>query len=259
MALLNSKTEEILWGDFQQKGDSSARERLIEIYAPLIKYVSGRLALFMPPTVEFDDLIGYGAIGLIQAIDRFDPSRGVKFSTYALARIRGAMLDGIRKSDWFPRSLRQKERRLRGAYQKLANRLGRSPTDMEMAAELNLSIKEFQELLQETSQAAMLSFDDVFSDQDGTEGTANTIPSPKALEPPWLVAQAEIKEVIAAAIDKLPEKERLVVSLYYYEGFTLKEIATTLEVSESRISQLHTKAILRLRGRLGSRKKDLQG
>lgn len=257
--MLNNTTEKMLWTNYLQKDDCNAREKLIENYAPLIKYVSGRLALFLPPTVELDDLVGYGAIGLIQAIDRFDPGRGVKFATYAIARIRGAMLDGMRKSDWFPRSLRQKERRLRGAYQKVANQLGRSPTDMEMAAELDLGVKAFRELLQEVSQASILSFDDVFPDQDGVEGTANIIPSPKALEPPSLVAQAEIKEVIAAAIDKLPKRERLVVSLYYYEGFTLQEIASTLKVSESRVSQLHTKAILRLRGRLGSKKRDLQG
>ncbi len=256
--MLNNKTEDMLWMDFQQKGDSGAREKLIEIYAPLIKFVSGRLALFVPPTVELDDLIGYGAIGLIQAVDRFDPGRGIKFSTYAVARIRGAMLDGMRKSDWFPRSLRQKERHLREIYQKIANRLGRSPTDMEMANELRLSIEAFQELLQEVSHTTILSLEDVFPDRDGIRGTENTIPSFQHLEPPNLLAQAEIKEVIATAIDKLPEKERLVVSLYYYEGFTLKEIATTLGVSESRISQLHTKAILWLRGRLGAKKGDLQ-
>ncbi|NLJ33620.1 MAG: FliA/WhiG family RNA polymerase sigma factor [Firmicutes bacterium] len=258
--MFSGKSEEKLWVDFQQKGDRAARKRLIEIYAPLIKYVSGRLTLFVPPTIEPEDLIGYGAVGLIQAVDRFDPSRGIKFTTYAVARIRGAMLDGMRKSDWFPRSLRQKERQLHTAYQKVANKLGRSPNDREMADELQLSIEAFRELLHEVRQTTLLSLDDIFPDQDGTGASAvNMFPSSQASEPESLLAQAEIKEIIAKAIDKLPERERLVVSLYYYEGFTLKEIATTLEVSESRVSQLHTKAILRLRGRLGSRKKDLGG
>jgi len=260
--VLEREMEAKLWESYHSRGDYQAREKLIEAYAPLVKYVSGRLALFLPPTVEVDDLFGYGALGLIQAIDRFDPSRGIKFSTFAIARIRGAILDGLRKSDWLPRSLRQKERQLREVQQELATRLGRVPTDQELAAELDMTLEEFQEFLQELGQVTLLSLDDFFPEAAATgeaAAAAAGIPAPQTWEPSHVVTQKEVKELLARAIDKLGEKERLVVSLYYYDGFTRKEIAEILGISESRVSQLHTKAILRLRGYLGSRKRDLQG
>jgi RNA polymerase sigma factor for flagellar operon FliA len=261
VALLEREMEIKLWESYHYRGDYKARERLIEAYAPLVKYVSGRLALFLPPAVEIDDLFGYGALGLIQAVDRFDPSRGIKFTTFAIARIRGAILDGIRKSDWLPRGLRQKERQLRDIQQVLANRLGRFPTDEEMAAELHMAEEDFRKFLQEISQITLLSLDD-FSFEPGGTGEANVLDNIAAShtwEPSHLVTQKEMKRMVAQAIDKLEEKERLVVSLYYYDGFTRKEIAEILGVSESRVSQLHTKAILRLRGYLGTKKRDLQG
>jgi RNA polymerase sigma factor for flagellar operon FliA len=261
VALLEKERELKLWESYHSKGDYQAREKLIEAYAPLVKYVSGRLALFLPPTVEADDLFGYGALGLIQAIDRFDPSRGVKFTTFALARIRGAILDGIRQGDWLPRSLRQKERQLREVQQDLANKLGRFPTEEETAAELDMTLEDFRQLLHELSQTTFLSLDDFFPESAGPGETnpASHIPAPQTWEPSHLLSQKEMKDLVAQAIDKLGEKERLVVSLYYYDGFTRKEIAEILGVSESRVSQLHTKAILRLRGYLGSKKGDLQG
>ena len=258
--MLREEIGEGLWQAFLQHGDQQARETLIEQHAPLVKYMAGRLAVLTPPTIELDDLVGMGAVGLIQAVDRYDPDRGVKFSTYALSRIRGAILDGLRQLDWLPRTIREKERHLRETDQKLAQRLGRFPEDEELAQELGITPDQLHDLFQEVGQGAVLSFDEMLGSDPYGELTATrdqSVVVGKRGEPATEVLWNEVKGVLAATLDRLQERERLVVTLYYYEGLTLREIAVVLGVSQSRVSQLHSKAILRLRGMLGAKKREL--
>lgn len=244
---------EELWQAFKRTGDRAAREALILNYAPLVKYVAGRLAVSLPASVEFEDLISYGTLGLIDAVERFEPARGVKFETYALARIRGGMIDGLRLSDWVPRSLRQKARHFETIVQRLESNLGRAATDAELASALGLSAAEYQDLVSELACTTLGSLDEVWrGDQDGNEGVrvVDGLADAQAEDPLASAEYAELKRALAEAIDQLPERERLVVALYYREGLTLKEIGRVLEVTEARVSQIHTKAILRLRGKL---------
>lgn len=247
---------EQLWRQFKEEGDAAAREALILRYLPLVKFIAGRLVMHLPPMVELDDLISYGVFGLIDALEKFDPRRGIRFETYAYARIKGAILDGLRAVDWVPQSLRRRAREVEAAYAAVQGRLGRSASDREVAEALGITEGELQELLRHLNAVAILSLDDVIaSDEDG-EGALHlrdviaddTLPSP--LDAAEL---ADARERLAAAIAQLPERERLILSLYYYEGLTVKEIGAILELSPSRVSQLHTKAILRLRGLLRDR------
>ncbi len=199
-----SRDLDTLWRNYKMLNDKNARDQLIVHYAPLVKYVAGRVAMNLPKNVDEGDLIGYGSLGLLDAMDRFDLQRGVKFETYAIARIRGAMIDGLRSMDWVPVSVRQRNKAIEEATKNLENRLGRSATDDEIANELNMSIEEYNQRILDMSSSSILSFDDIWG------------------------------------------------SLYYYEGLTVKEIAEILGVSPSRISQLHTKAVVRLRGSLSS-------
>lgn len=247
------------WKAYKRTGDRAARETLILHYASLVKYVAGRLAVGLPPTVEFDDLVSYGCFGLIDAVEKFEPARGVKFETYALARIRGAMLDGLRLADWVPRSLRQKARRFETVVQRLENDLGRTASDAELAQALGLSDGEYQDLVSELAATTLTSLDEVWrGDDEGNQGARliDGLADEAAPDPSADVELAELKEALAKAVDGLPERERLVVALYYREGLTLKEIGRVLEVTEARISQIHTKAILRLRGKLARWRED---
>lgn len=221
-------------------------------YAPLVKYVAGRLAISLPPSVELDDLISSGIFGLIDAIERFDVERGIKFETYAIARIRGAILDSLRESDWVPRSIRQKARELERVCAELENRLGRSALDSEISDAMKLSINQFNQMLNEISCAAVSSLDELWQVGGADEDSVRLLDLVRdaSEDPSELVENEDIKRLLACAIDSLPDRERLVIALYYYEGLTLREIGATLEVSESRVSQIHTKAILRLRSRL---------
>ncbi|MGQ9629637.1 MAG: RNA polymerase sigma factor WhiG [bacterium] len=253
----NEVDEEKLWRAYKENGDPKSREELIIKYAPLVKYVASRVSANMPSNVEVDDLISYGIFGLIDALKKFDPSRGIKFETYAVSRIRGAIFDELRAQDWIPRLVRQKARKLEKVYSKLEGELGRSAEDSEVAEAMGISIDELYKLLNEVSGTVMLSLDDVlsFNSEDDNISLADTVENISIKNPGVDLEENELKMLLAEAIDKLPEKERMVISLYYYEGLTLKETGMVLNVTESRASQLHTKAILRLRGRLGKMKR----
>lgn len=249
-----------LWVEYKEKKNVAAREDLILRYAPLVKYVAGRLAIGLPPSVQLDDLVSYGIFGLIDAIEKFDHMRGFKFETYAIARIKGAIWDGLRSMDWIPYSVRQKSKELEKTYAQLEHQLGRSATDQEVCAALNINAQQFHQLLLETSATAVMSLDDIWKgdgDQNDSIRLMDTVEDLNAEDPIAIAEFKETQDILTEAIDKLPERERTVIALYYYEGLTLKEIGVVLGVSESRISQMHTKAILRLRGRLSRLKKKI--
>ena len=250
----------MLWERYKNHKDMQAREILILEYAGLVKYVAGRMAISLPPTVQQDDLISYGIFGLIDALEKFELARNIKFETYAIARIRGAIWDGLRSMDWVPYSIRQKAKELEQTYAKLEHQLGRAATDDEICSALNITKPQFNQQLIETSFSSFLSLDDIWN-IDNDSGSAvrviDTIHDQNAEDPVLMVMFHEQKRILTDAINKLPEREKLVIALYYYEGLTLKEIGKVLGVSESRISQMHTKAILRLRGRLSRIKKKI--
>jgi RNA polymerase sigma factor for flagellar operon FliA len=242
-----------MWRRYKTDGDTRARERLVVAYSPLVKYVAGRMASGLPPHVEEADLISYGLVGLISAIERFDMSREIKFETYAITRIKGAIIDELRAMDWVPRSVRARAREIEKANAKLEHQLHRAPTDEEMAAELGLSVDEFQTSLMSISQSSVAALDEMWtvSDASGDQvSLLDTLRDPNAPDPARAVDIADVKDRIADAISRLPEREKLVIALYYYENLTLREIGEVLGVTESRISQLHTKAVLRLRSRM---------
>lgn len=257
--LLEEKTEEELWIEYKQAHDPKIRDAFIQQYAPLVKYVAGKVAMGMPHTIEFDDLVGFGVFGLIDAIEKFDPDKHVKFKTYAVTRIRGAIYDELRSIDWVPRSVRQKSREIEDAVHRLESSLGRAATDNEICKELGLTPAEFQKTMMKVSSTSMLSLNDVWytGDDNDKVSIVDAIESPQSLNPDAIVEKDEIKRVIVQAIQELPEKEKKVLVLYYYEDLTLKEIGKVLEVTESRISQLHTKAIMRLRAKLTNIKKGI--
>ncbi len=257
--VLTEKTEEELWRAYRKTGDDAIRNRLVKQYLPLVKYVAGKLAVGMPQNVEFDDLVSYGVIGLFDAIDKFDPDKHVKFKTYAVTRVRGSIFDQLRQLDWVPRSIRQKTRELEDAVRRLEAQLGRSATDREIARELGISERDFEKLILKISGTTVLSLNDVWypGDDNDRMSIGDSIESPQNRNPDAIVEKQEIKRVIVEAINDLPDKEKKVLVLYYYEDLTLKEIGAVLGVTESRISQLHTKAIMRLRGRLTSVKRGI--
>ena len=222
-------------------------------YSPLVKYVAGRMSSGLPAHVEEADLISYGLIGLISAIERFEPEREIKFETYAIPRVRGAIIDELRALDWVPRSVRARAREIERANVKLERRLQRPPTDEEMAKELELEVEEFQEALIQISNSTIAALDELWtvSDSSGDQvSLLDTLQDPDAPDPAKAVDATDLKDRVADAIARLPEREKLVIALYYYENLTLREIGEVLGVTESRVSQLHTKAVLRLKSRL---------
>ena len=223
-------------------------------YSPLVKYVAGRMSSGLPAHVDEADLISYGLGGLIVAIERFDLTREIKFETYAITRIRGAIIDELRSLDWVPRSVRARAREIERVNMKLEARLRRAPTDEEMAAELKLDVEGFHEALLQISNSTIVALDELWNVSDSTGDQVSlldTIPDHGAPDPEAMVDQSELRDRIADAIAALPEREKLVIALYYYENLTLREIGEVLGVTESRVSQLHTKAVLRLRSKLG--------
>jgi RNA polymerase sigma factor for flagellar operon FliA len=244
------------WKQWREKGLAEAREELITAYTPLVRYVSGRLLIGLPRHLSQDDLFGYGIIGLIDAIEKFDYQRGLQFETYASWRIRGSILDAIRKGDWVPRSVRENAKKLENAYLVLEQEHLRSADDDEVCEYLHITSEEYQKMIQETSVTSLFSLDEPIGEEE-QETRLSLLIDPNVLLPEKQMDREFLKETLAKAIDRLTPKERTVVSLFYYEELGLSEIAEVMSLSPSRISQLHSKAILRLRGALGRMKKQL--
>ncbi len=242
-----------LWLDYTKTKDKHLRDRLILTYAPLVKYVAGRVGSGLPAHVDEEDLVSYGLLGLMSAIDRFDPTRDIKFETFAIARIKGAIIDELRSLDWVPRSVRSRAREIERAMAELEKTLHRAPTDEEIATKLGITEDELDDSLTDISRSSIAALDELWT-ISGSSGDQvsliDTIEDTSGPEPQAALAQTELREALGEAIARLPEREKLVVTLYYYEELTLREIGDVLGVTESRVSQLHTKAILRLKARL---------
>ena len=237
-----------LWLKYRETKSVELRNEIAEYYLPLVKIVCGRLAVSLPQHLDKDDLLSSGFFGLLDAIDRFDITRNIKFETYAGVRIRGAMIDYLRSKDWIPVSMRQKIRKYEQTVCKLETELGRSATDQELAEALEISLEELQTLVNQCNAATVIPLEEYFKTDAGEAVDTNPANSTEFFE---------LKETLAQAIERLPEKERTVVSLYYYEEMTLKEISLVLKLTEARISQLHTKAVIRMRGYLAQNKEEL--
>jgi RNA polymerase sigma factor for flagellar operon FliA len=243
-----------LWRRYKNDSDERARERLVVAYSPLVKFIAGRMASGLPAHVEEADLVSYGLLGLIGAIERYELDRDVKFETFAVARVKGAIIDELRSLDWVPRSVRSRARGIEKANAELEAELGRGPTDEEMAERLEIDVDEFHDALLEIANSSLLALDDLWTFADPEGGGSqisvlDTIRDPNAADPETEAQTMELKDRLADAIESLPERERLVIALYYYENLTLREIGEILGVTESRVSQLHTKAVLSLRSR----------
>jgi RNA polymerase sigma factor FliA len=244
-----------LWATYKQTGDRAVRERLILHYAPLVKYVAGRVGVGLPSSVDPADLVSNGMFGLIDAIEKYQPDRAIKFETYAVSRIRGAIIDELRSFDWVPRSVRQKARDVERAYQSLQLRLERTPTDEEVADELDISVKSLRQIFRQVSYVHVAALDELLSiggDKSDRVSLGDTIADDRVEDPVTAYEAEETKEILGVAVSGLPEREKIVISLYYYEGMTLAEIGQVLGVTESRACQLHTKAVMQLRGQLGT-------
>ncbi len=253
MALLTKSNLDRLWHQFKNEGDPEARKQIIEAFAHLVKITAGRVVTSMPNGLDREDLVSAGTFGLVKAVDQFDPSREVKFETYAIALIRGAILEMLRGEDWVPRSVRDKLKAMERAMVALESQLGRPATEPELADALGISEADLSVLIQQAGRTGVLSLDDVMSGSDGEEHIhfldvlidENASPENEA-------EGREVRRILAEGVDKLPDRERLVIALYYYEGLTFKEIGRVLSVSESRVYQLHTQAMTRIRGHMNN-------
>ncbi|HZK49960.1 MAG TPA: RNA polymerase sigma factor WhiG [Actinomycetota bacterium] len=241
------------WNEYKESGTSSARDALILNYSPLVKYVAGRVAVGLPANVEQADLISYGIFGLIDAIEKYEPARGIKFETYAISRIRGAIIDELRAIDWVPRSVRFKAREVEKAYVALENTLKRPPSDAEIAGEMGITMDDLTNIYTQLSTVSLVALDEMMS-VDSERGDklslVETLEDTRAPSPLESVESEEMKQILAQSINKLPEREKIVITLYYYEGLTLAQIGQVLGVTESRICQMHTKAVLAMRGKI---------
>jgi RNA polymerase sigma factor FliA len=248
---------EELWRTFKADGEDAVRERLILHYAPLVKYVAGRVGVGLPPNIEQADLVSYGIFGLIDAIEKFDINRAIKFETYAISRIKGAIIDELRSIDWIPRSIRSKAREVERAYAALEAQLHRTPTEPEVASELGIKLDELHAIFGQVSFVNVVALDELLN-VNGEKGDkvslVDTLEDTKAEDPVRVFESQETKHLLARAINMLPEREKIVVTLYYYEGLTLAEIGQVLGVTESRICQMHTKAVLQLRAKLADQR-----
>lgn len=243
----------LLWRRFKADGSGEARDRLILHYAPMVKFVAGRISRGLPSSVDQADLISYGIFGLIDAINKFEPGRAIKFETYAISRIRGSIIDELRSLDWVPRSIRSKARRVERVMGDLENRLQRQPSDREVADAMEISVEELQDIYKQISNVSLGGLDELIlggEEEPGGLPLIETLEDQTAEDPQAAFETEEMKTILSKVIDRLPERERRVVTLYYYEGLTLSQIGRVLGVSESRVSQMHTKAVLQLRSRL---------
>ena len=241
---------EKVWRTYGRTKDPALKEQLILEYAPMVKFVAGRLMMHVGQHVEYDDLISYGIFGLIDAIEKYNIDKGVKFETYASVRVRGAIIDNIRKIDWVPRTMRQKNKEYERICIKLEAELGREPTAAEVAEKLNITVEQARELMRKSTVLSLVSLDD-YLEQNYEAGLSTGSPDDM---PEEHYSRQELHSILTDTIEKLSEKEKTVVTLYYYEDLTLKEISGIMGVSESRVSQIHSKAILRMQGRLGKYK-----
>jgi len=243
-----------LWDDFKSTGSLDARNRLVVHYSALVKYVAGRLSVGLPNNIEHADLVSYGMFGLIDAINKFEPARGIKFETYAMSRVRGSIIDELRSIDWIPRSLRAKARAVEKAYTRLEHELLRTPSDAEVADELDITEEELQDVFAQISFFGLVALDETLSKagdlaESGTLGDALADPG---LGPAGAFEIEETKHILRGALNRLPEREKTVLGLYYYEGLTLAEIGGILGVTESRVCQIHSKAVIQLRSKLAT-------
>lgn len=252
---MNEEGRKKLWADFAKSKSAQLREEIIIEYAGLIKIVAGRLSMYLGYTVEYDDLVGYGTFGLIDAIDKFDSFKGVKFETYASLRIRGSILDQIRKMDWIPRTLRQKQKKIDAAYQKIELEQMRPATDEELCEELGITMEELDSWNSQLKVTNLVSLDEFM--EQGSEVRMDSAVSSHFDQPERVVEKKELKEMLVEVLETLTENERKVITLYYYEELTLKEISRVLEVSESRISQLHTRALQKMKKGIGKNNMEL--
>ncbi len=242
--------KEKLWHEYRRNPTPELRERLIIEYASLVRVVAGRLSMYLGYNVEYEDLVSYGVFGLIDAIDKFDTKKDVKFETYASLRIRGSILDQIRKMDWIPRTVRQKQRRIEEAIQKVETRTGRNASDGDIANELGIAEDELNDWQSQLKITNIVSLNEFL--EQGGEPMMDAKNNSHFAQPEDAIQEEELKKLLKESLEFLTEKERKVVLLYYYEDLTLKEISNILEVSESRVSQLHTKALAKMRKRMGN-------
>ncbi|MGW0611821.1 RNA polymerase sigma factor WhiG [Streptomyces sp. NPDC002788] len=245
-----------LWRSYKATGDERLREQLILHYSPLVKYVAGRVSVGLPSNVEQADFVSSGVFGLIDAIEKFDIDREIKFETYAITRIRGAMIDELRALDWIPRSVRQKARNVERAYATLEARLRRTPTEGEVASEMGIAVEDLHAVFSQLSLANVVALEELLhgGGAEGGDGLSvmDTLEDTAADNPVEVAEDRELRRFLARAINTLPDREKTVVTLYYYEGLTLAEIGNVLGVTESRVSQIHTKSVLQLRAKLAS-------
>nr|WP_298990448.1 RNA polymerase sigma factor WhiG [uncultured Pseudokineococcus sp.] len=242
----------VLWVAFKTTGDAAVRERLILHYSPLVKFVAGRVGVGLPSNVEQADLVSYGVFGLIDAIEKYDLERAIKFETYAIQRIRGAIIDELRALDWIPRSVRSKAREVEKTYAELEARLHRTPTEPEVAAQMGIPLKDLHHIFSQVSYVNLVALDELLSggEKGDSLSLGDTLEDTRAEDPVMAFEGEETKFLLARAIDQLSEREKIVVTLYYYENMTLAEIGRILGVTESRICQMHSKAVLQLRTKL---------
>lgn len=246
-----------LWADYKDTGQQALRDQLIVHYSPLVKYVAGRVASGLPQNVDQADLVSYGIFGLIDAIEKFDLERGFKFETYAIARIKGNILDELRSIDWVPRSVRAKARAIEKAYSKLEGQLHRTPSDTELAKELDLTEDQLQTTLGQISFTGLVALDEMLSGGDRSDSmTLGDTLADSGMGPVAAYEVEEMRQILADAIQRLPEREKVVLTLYYYEGLTLAEIGSILGVTESRVCQIHTKSVIQLRARLAASERE---
>ncbi len=253
----NDAAIKALWREFKSTGDQALREKLILHYSPLVKYVAGRVGVGLPPNIEQADLVSYGIFGLIDAIEKFDIERAIKFETYAITRVRGAIIDELRAIDWIPRSVRYKAREVERAYAALEARLHRTPTEPEVAEQLGIGLEDLHAIFSQVSFVNVVALDELLSpggERSDKMALVDTLEDTRAEDPVLSFESEETKFLLAKSINTLPEREKIVVTLYYYEGLTLAEIGQVLGVTESRICQMHTKAVLQLRAKLNDQR-----